>query len=78
MNKSESIKAGLRKRFQSGESKQAKRKCYGHKSGANGKPFINQEEAKIVNYRFLEMCGFCGFFMLERLLTWQIGNRTIQ
>ena len=28
MNKSESIKAGLRKRFQSGESKLAKRKCY--------------------------------------------------
>lgn len=36
MNKSESIKAGLRKRFQSGESKLAKRKCYGYMEQRGG------------------------------------------
>ena len=52
MNKSESIKAGLRKRFQSGESKLAKRKCYGYKADANGELVINPEEAEIVKNKF--------------------------
>lgn len=52
MNKSESIKAGLRKRFQSGESKLAKRKCYGYKPGANGELVIDPEEAEIVTRIF--------------------------
>lgn len=54
MNKSESIKAGLRKRFQSGESKLAKRKCYGYKPGANGELVIDPEEAEIVNRIFTQ------------------------
>ena len=54
MNKSESIKAGLRKRFQSGESKLAKRKCYGYKADANGELVINPEEAEIVNRIFTQ------------------------
>lgn len=54
MNKSESIKAGLRKGFQSRESKLAKRKCYGYKPGANGELVIDPEEAKIVNRIFTQ------------------------
>ena len=54
MNKSESIKAGLRKRFQSGELKLAKRKCYGYKPDANGELVIDSEEAKIVNHIFTQ------------------------
>ena len=54
MNKSESIKAGLRKRFQSGESKLAKRKCYGYKSDANGELVVDPKEAKIVNRIFTQ------------------------
>lgn len=54
MNKSESIKAGLRKRFQSGESKLAKRKCYGYKPSANGELVIDPEEAEIVNRIFTQ------------------------
>lgn len=54
MNKSESIKAGLRKRFQSGESKLAKRKCYGYKPGANGELVIDPEEAEIVTRIFTQ------------------------
>lgn len=46
MNKSESIQAGLRKCFQWVESKQAKRKCYGYKLGADGELVIEPEEAK--------------------------------
>lgn len=46
MNKSESIKAGLRKRFQSGESKLAKRKCYGYKTDANGELVIDSEGSR--------------------------------
>lgn len=54
MNKSEFIKAGLRKRFQSGESKLAKRKCYGYKTDANGELVIDPKEAEIVTRIFTQ------------------------
>lgn len=54
MNKSEFIKAGLRKRFQFGESKLAKRKCYGYKTDANGELVIDPKEAEIVTRIFTQ------------------------
>jgi len=50
--KSESIKAGLRKDFQDGSSKMAKRRCYGYKLNQDGELTINPDEAKIVHWIF--------------------------
>lgn len=52
IEKSETIKAGLRAGFQSGHSKMAARKCYGYDSGSDGKLMINQEEAAVVAWIF--------------------------
>lgn len=46
------IKAGLRKGFQSGNSKMAKRKCYGYKTGSDGGLAVNPDEAKVVRWIF--------------------------
>jgi len=50
--KSESIKAGLRKGFQDGSSKMAKRRCYGYKLNPDGELTINPDEAQIVCWIF--------------------------
>lgn len=50
--KSEAIKAGLRKGFQDGSSKMAKRKCYGYDVIPEGGLMINQNEAEIVLWIF--------------------------
>ncbi len=50
--KSESIKAGLRKGFQDGSSKMAKRRCYGYKLNPDGELTINPDEAKVVHWIF--------------------------
>lgn len=50
--KSESIKAGLRQGFQKGNSKMAKRKCYGYTVGFDGKLVINSDEAQVVRWIF--------------------------
>jgi len=52
IQKSEAIKNGLRKGFQDGSSKMAKRKCYGYKVGPNGELTVNPNEAKIVCWIF--------------------------
>ncbi len=52
IQKSEAIKAGLRKGFQDGSSKMAKRKCYGYTLGSNGELKINPDEAKVVHWIF--------------------------
>ena len=52
IEKSESIRAGLRKGFQDGSSKMAHRKCYGYEVGPDGKLTVNPEEAKVVNWIF--------------------------
>ena len=52
--KSESIKAGLRKSFQGGNAKMAKRKCYGYNIDSHGDLIIDPEEAKIVQWIFEE------------------------
>ena len=48
IEKSESIRAGLRKGFQDGTSKMARRKCYGYDTDPDGKLVINPDEATIV------------------------------
>ena len=52
MQKSEAIKAGLRKGFQDGDSKMAKRKCYGYDIGADGELVVNSDEATVVRWIF--------------------------
>ena len=50
--KSETIKASLRKGFQDGSSKMAKRRCYGYDVALDGTLVINSEEAKVVTWIF--------------------------
>ena len=52
IEKSEFIRAGLRKGFQDGTSKMAQRKCYGYDTDLNGKLVINPDEAAIVRWIF--------------------------
>lgn len=52
IQKSEAIKAGLRKGFQDGSSKMARRKCYGYEVGPDGKPAVNPDEAQVVRWIF--------------------------
>lgn len=54
--KSEAIKAGLRKSFQEGNSKMAKRKCYGYDLSADGMLCVNPDEAKVVTWMFERYC----------------------
>ena len=52
--KSESIKAGLRKSFQGGNAKMAKRKCYGYNIDSHGDLIIDPEAARVVQWIFEE------------------------
>ena len=52
IQKSKSIKNGLRKGFQDGSSKMARRKCYGYKAGSDGELTLNPKEAKAVSWIF--------------------------
>ena len=52
IQKSEAIKNGLRKGFQDGSSKMAKRKCYGYDVNPDGELTVNPDEAKIVYWIF--------------------------
>lgn len=52
IEKSESIRAGLRKGFQDGTSKMAQRRCYGYDTGLDGNLAINPSEAAIVRWIF--------------------------
>ena len=52
IQKSEAIKSSLRKGFQNGSSKMAKRKCYGYTINSDGELEINPDEAKVVNWIF--------------------------
>ena len=48
IQKSEAIKNGLRKGFQDGNSKMARRKCYGYEVGSDGELTVNPNEAQVV------------------------------
>ena len=52
IQKSETIKNGLRKGFQDGSSKMAKRRCYGYTINPDGELEINSDEAKVVSWIF--------------------------
>lgn len=52
IQKSEAIKNSLRKGFQDGSSKMAKRKCYGYDVGPDGELAMNPEEAQVVCWIF--------------------------
>ncbi|MCI9577067.1 MAG: hypothetical protein HFJ84_10630 [Clostridiales bacterium] len=52
IQKSEAIKSSLRKGFQDGSSKMARRKCYGYEVGSDGKLVVNPDEAKVVCWIF--------------------------
>lgn len=52
VQKSDAIKAGLRKGFQDGSSKMARRKCYGYMASSDGKLEINPDESKVVRWIF--------------------------
>ena len=52
IQKSEAIKTGLRKGFQDGSSKMARRKCYGYMVSPAGVLVINPGEAKVVAWIF--------------------------
>ena len=52
IQKSEAIKTGLRKGFQDGSSKMAKRKCYGYDINPDGELTVNPDEAKVVCWIF--------------------------
>ena len=52
IEKSESIRAGLRKGFQDGTSKMAQRRCYGYDTGPDGELVINPDEAIVVRWIF--------------------------
>ena len=52
IQKSEAIKAGLRKGFQNSSSKMARRKCYGYEVGPDGELAVNSAEAQVVCWIF--------------------------
>ena len=52
LQKSEAIKAGLRKGVQGGSSKMARRKCYGYEVAPDGKLTVNPDEAQVVHWIF--------------------------
>ena len=52
IEKSESIRAGLRKGFQDGTSKMAQRRCYGYDTDPDGELVINPDEAAAVRWIF--------------------------
>ena len=52
IQKSEAIKSGLRKGFQDGSSKMAKRTCYGYDINPDGELTVNPDEAKVVCWIF--------------------------
>lgn len=52
MQKSKSIKAGLRKGFQDGNSQMAQRRCCGYNATPDGKLIINPDEAAVVVWIF--------------------------
>lgn len=52
MTKSEQIRAGLQKSFQSGTSAKASTVCYGYKITQSGELVIDSAEAKVVTFIF--------------------------
>ncbi len=68
LERSELIKAGLRKGFHDGSSKMAQRRCYGYTVDVNGKLEVKQDEAQIVRWIFEQyLCGSSPGYIASRL-----------
>ncbi len=52
IEKSKSIRDGLRKGFRDGTSKMAQRRCYGYDTGSDGELVVNPDEAAVVRWIF--------------------------
>lgn len=52
IQRSQYIKAGLRKGFRDGSSKMARRGCYGYTAGSDGELVVNLDEAQVVRWIF--------------------------
>lgn len=52
IQKSQVIKDGLRRGFQEGTSKMARRRCYGYDIGPNGELTINPDESTVIRWIF--------------------------
>jgi DNA invertase Pin-like site-specific DNA recombinase len=52
IQKSEASKNGLRKGFQDGSSKIAKRRCYGYDVGPDGEQAVNPDKAQVIHWIF--------------------------
>ena len=74
IEKSESIRAGLRKGFQNGTSKLAQRRCYGYNTGPDGELIINSDEASIVRWIFERYLSGDSFGKISKALEIQIGR----
>lgn len=57
IEKSKSVRAGLRRGFQDGTSKMAQRRCYGYDTGPDGELVINPDEATVVRWIFDRYLG---------------------
>mgnify|MGYP007113401408 CR=1 FL=1 len=64
--KSEQIKAGLRKSFQTGESAKASTVCYGYKVTSEGKLVAYPTEAIIVFHIFERIAFVLGLFSIPK------------
>ncbi len=72
IQKSEAIKNGLRKGFQNGSSKMAKRKCYGYTINSDGELEINELLQGAVNHSLINV----PYFLTQRLL-YRIGDKLL-
>lgn len=68
IEKSESIRAGLRRGFQDGTSKLAQRRCYGYDTGPDGELIINSDEASIVRWIFERYLSGDSFGKISKAL----------
>lgn len=68
MSKSEQIRAGLQKSFQSGTSAKASTVCYGYKVTQSGELVIDSAEAKIVTFIFHQFMNGSSFGKISNAL----------
>lgn len=68
IEKSESIRAGLRRGFQDGTSKLAQRRSYGYDTGPNGELIINSDETSIVRWIFERYLSGDSFGKISKAL----------
>ena len=71
IQKSEAIKTGLRKGFQDGSSKMAKRKCYGYDINSDGELAVNSDEVKVVCWIFEQYLAGNSLGKIAVDLEWQ-------